>query len=204
MCSYIRSRAELEDVVVYGKSDKNIRRRRLFLALPPLLFAVFCIIYAYRGYAAAFVWHCIHGSSETIGGGKTMYVPKWWFKVDSSGYGESMLVRADGLRRVSNSRIVTNSLQLDNSHRTEEWERESVQSLIRADNEDRKVGWYSSLVIIKAVSPAMYCKKDDFAGRDGILFSSLQCYQRGIPYSFSYQGSPKHEKEAELILSTLR
>jgi hypothetical protein len=73
------------------------------------------------------------------------------------------------------------------------------QTMTSITNRGALQGWLSSTITVRAGSFTLFCRKDDVHQRMSTLF----CLAAKVPFSFSYQGSSKWEKEAETILSTL-
>lgn len=185
-----------------GFAGQSKRPKLLIICLVAILLLICEQCIEYRSYAFAIVWHCTHGRYSEIGGHKVR-IPILWWKANPYGYGESLVVRASHANMNLDPKIVVTSLPPGTTSGTDQETLKSIQALISVKNHQVVSGWSSSLLILDPKLFRLYCIRDVFAFRSVDRYSSVQCFAAGIPYSFTYQGSPRHEKEAESILSTL-
>jgi hypothetical protein len=86
---------------------------------------------------------------------------------------------------------------------TDQEELKSATIAISLKNRKSIHGTTWSLVTLNARQFTLYCQRLDSAPFGIHLFINLYCGVATVPYSFSYNGPPTYEKEAESILSTL-
>lgn len=177
--------------------------RRLVLWMCTVTVAVVIVVlgidYARNGeFRTAAGWHKTHGDIFLVDGHKLNLPQDWWVKSGGEA-GKSFAVKASrDLTHISKSAITIDLKGVEESKRSEEEIRKSLESFV---NNDKKTGsnvTQSSLVFVSAVSTDMYCLKTFLEGQD----LELRCDVVGTPIVIKSIGPPESEKEIESILST--
>lgn len=179
-----------------------LRKRGTKFAVGILFLAVVCglVWIRYRQYAYAAVWHYEHGDFVEIDGHR-LRLPQFWWRVDAHAYNTLLVVRAYPAMTVVKPELTISPIMPGEISTSEQGELNITEEIVRSRNQDPAAG-QSSLVTLKTSSFTFYCKKED-AGTGGLtIYTNLNCHAANFPYSLTYDGPPKQEKEAELILST--
>jgi len=85
---------------------------------------------------------------------------------------------------------------------TDQEVRKSIEAAIVMLNHGSENGRSPSLVMLSSRQITMYCMRDSLGGVGSDRQVSLNCSAAKMRYSFGYSGPERHEKEAEMILST--
>jgi hypothetical protein len=175
-----------------------------FLLLLAVLSASF--IWANRENVRAIAWHCTHGNFADVGGGRRVRLPLLWWKGDGG-----PLFHAIPLNRACNScgvlrpEISVSRATPGEVMSSNEDQLRSIQRLAALRNQTSSDPARSTLVTIKSPAFVIFCDREEsISAITNLLQSDLVCEVANFPYSFSFWGDPRFEKEAESILSTLQ
>jgi hypothetical protein len=157
----------------------------------------------YHRYAYALVWHCVHGHYADVGGHTVKIPTLWWKEADPNAYATSLLVRSCPANMLSRPEIVVRPTLPGEAGDDDLQELRTKQAIIALKKKDAILKSQLSLVTIKSKPFTLYCVREDAIPFGVALFSNLSCHAARTPYSFTYNGGPTFEKEAESILSTL-
>ncbi len=148
-------------------------------------------------FRTADAWHKAHGNIVLVGGHKLSLLQDWWEKSEDDG-GKFLVVKASSdLTHISQSGITVDRKGVEESKRSEDEIRKTLESFVDSDKKGNDLT-QSSLVVVKAVSTNMYCLKTLLGGKD----IELRCDVVGVPIIIKSIGPPETEKEIERILST--
>lgn len=190
--------------------SRQTRRRKWLVAsmvTVALIVGLLCVKYRRYGYAVA--WHCVHGNYAAIGGRRVRLPLLWWKERVHAHDTPDMLDHDEWLARACPSNTIlepeieTSPTILGEGRDTDQEELKSTQSLVSTLNHNSVAGSSHSLVILTPRPLVLYCMRTDLTLLGVNLTSMLTCHAAGLTYSFSYNGPPTREKEAESILSTL-
>lgn len=149
-------------------------------------------------FRTAAAWHKAHGNIFLVDGHKLILPQDWWEKGEGED-GKSFAVKASrDLTHLSQSAITVDRKGVEESKRSEEEIRNSLESFVNTDKKTGNDVAQSSLVAIRATSTNMYCLKTLLEGKD----VELRCDVVGAPIVIKSIGPPESEKEIESILST--
>jgi len=174
-------------------------RWKVFVPCSALLLLLIVFVYLKYGKCAnALAWHCTHGNVATAGG-KKVRLPLLWWQEDSGRYDTSLFLRA--LPPINAPKIVVGPALPGSVGNTDEEELKLTQDVVLSENHSSTGQEHVSVVTVSPKAFALYCVKDEITISPRIAISHLQCNAAGVPYTYTYDGPPEHEKEAEGILS---
>lgn len=172
-----------------------------------LIVGVLCARYRRYGYAVA--WHCAHGNYAEVGGHRVRLPLLWWKErahahdtPDMQDHDE-WLARACPSNTIFRPEIETSPTIPGAGRDTDQEELKSTQSIVSTLSHNSVAGSSHSLITLTPRPFTLYCMRQDLTLLGVDLTSMLTCQAAGLPYSFTYNGPPTREKEAESILSTL-
>lgn len=186
-----------------NKIAGQAKQRKLLVAgvvALSLIIGLLCI--EYERYAYAVAWHCVHGNYAKIAGHRVR-LPLLWWKEDAHAYDTTLLVRACPANTYLKPEIVVSPTISGEMGDTNQEELKSAQTVISLKNHNSIAGPSLSLVTLTSRPFTLYCVKEEAAPYGIALYANLSCHAANVPYSFTYDGHPMHEKDVELILSTI-
>ncbi len=187
------------------RPHKWLHRRTFAYTLICLCVISMCFLsYAYRRYVTAVGWHILHGSTVEVAHRQLRLPLLWWADKDSEHYDTTLLFRARPSRATLAPEITVSPALSGSMSSSDQEELKSMQALVTGINRRASRGEAASLITIKTPTSTFYCRNQPIAVAGIVLSSQLFCNAAGIKYSFVYDGDLNDEKEAELILSTLR
>jgi hypothetical protein len=165
-----------------------------------LLVAVLtCLKYSQCVYAVA--WHWSHGNDARVGVYRAK-LPLLWRQSDAGGYDATSIIRAIPLN--NQPQIVISPALPGAVPDSDQEELKSTQAVVSSENRYSRLRSPWSTVVLHPKPFTLYCVKEGDSTSVGTdVISHLQCHAAGVPYTFTYDGPPGHEKEAEVILSSL-
>lgn len=171
-----------------------------------MVFAAFAggFLWTNREDVRAVAWHCAHGNYAEVAGHRVK-LPLLWWKDDDAPYRTILLVRACNSCGVVQPGVLVSPMLAGQVWSSDEDNLKAVQKMIAGRNKSSLDPARSSLVTIRSPAFVLYCEKDESVGALTTLpNSSLFCEAANLAYSFSFDGDPRFEKEAESLLSTLQ
>jgi hypothetical protein len=181
--------------------SKSARRFVILICVlaAALITVLFFINYARNSeFRTAAAWHKAHGNVFLVDGHKLVLPQDWWEKGEGQD-GKLFAVKASkDLTHLSQSAITVDRKGVEESKKSEEEIRKSLESFVNNDKETGNDVTQSSLVIVSAVSTNMYCLKTLLERKD----LELRCDVVGTPIVIKSIGPPESEKEIESVLST--
>ena len=179
-------------------------KNRKWLAVIAVAFALMIglLCFKYHRYAYAAAWHCTHGNYAELAGHRVK-LPILWWKEDAHAYDTVLLERACPANTYLKPEIVVSPAIPGSIRDTDQDELKATQAAISSRNQDSFVGTSSLLVVLSPRPFNLYCKRENIVTSGIVLSSNLFCLAPKAPYSFTYDGPPTREKEAETILSSL-
>jgi len=188
----------------------RVRSRKLLVPGTVALALLLSVVgLRFHRYAYAVAWHCIHGNLTTIGEHRIGLPILWWEERGSGWTDESLvergvfsLVRANPASSFDQPRIIARPASPWEVDATDQEVRKSIEAAIAVLNHGSEDGWSHSLVTLSSRQFTMYCMRDVLRGFGSDRLVSLNCSEAKMRYSFAYSGPERHEKEAEIILST--
>jgi len=189
----------LNTVFRQAKSHKLIVASIAAVALVAGLLCVQYYLYAY-----AMAWHCLHGSYAEAGGHRLRLPISWW-KQGTGSYDTYLLVRASPYVGSPESQIVVSPAGPGEIWKTNGEELQATQTMISTMNSHRHSDMVQSsfLVVLNSKRFTLYCRREESELQGIDILSHVSCDASGVPYSYTFDGPPAYEKEAESILSTL-
>jgi hypothetical protein len=157
----------------------------------------------FRQYAYAVAWHCVHGNYAEIGHHKVR-LPAFWWKEDAYAFDTSVLRGARPAGMYDSPEITLSPAIPGEARDSDQDELKSTEAFVSSRNHDPFAGTSSHLVVLSPAPFRLYCKREDIEMSGLDLSSNLFCHAARVPYSFTYDGPPTREREAELILSSLQ
>jgi hypothetical protein len=132
-----------------------------------------------------------------------------WWEERGSGWNDESLVERGVLSLVRANpaasyqpRIIARPASPWEVNATDQEVRKSIEAAIVMLNHGSENGRSPSLVMLSSRQITMYCMRDSLGGVGSDRLVSLNCSAAKMRYSFGYSGPERHEKEAEMILST--
>lgn len=142
-------------------------------------------------------WHKVHGNVILVDGHKLSLPQDWWEK-DPPADGKQVIVKASrSLLKTWQSGIIVDRKGPNEIKADEDAVRKTLGMMIETDNRGKQTPT-SSLVVVKAVSTKIYCKKTVIV--DPIV--EYRCDVIGSPTLITSVGLPNTDKEIEGIIST--
>lgn len=157
----------------------------------------------YHKYAYALAWHWVHGDYAKVAGHKVRIPALWWEEADPNSYDTYLIVRSSPASAILTPEIVVRPTISGEVGEDDSQELKTEERVIALKSKDTIVKTQITLVILKPRPFTLYCEQDDAILFGVALFSNLSCHAARTHYSFTYNGNPAFEKEAEMILSTL-
>jgi hypothetical protein len=170
----------------------------------------------YHDYACAVAWHCRHGNYATFPGYRVKLPIFWWEEKDTLRWERYFLKRACAGSLCTEPEIeITHVLpsqeaSIPVTDQQEIKEKQNAIDEIRARERPSQVsaslGLKPSLVTIRAQSATLVCIRVEMQVEKRVAERSLACDAPRFPYTLSTitYWQPAAEREAELILSTLK
>lgn len=142
-------------------------------------------------------WHRVHGNVIIVDGHRISLPQDWWEKDEHEG-GKHVIVKASvSLTKMSSTGIILDRKGVEESKRSEEEIRKTLESFVDSDKRGNGVT-QSSLVVVRAAATNIYCLKTLLGGKE----IELRCDVVDAPIVIKSIGPPDTEKEIEAILST--
>lgn len=183
------------------RASRTSRRKTLLVVFS--LSIVICVaLVEYSPYELALAWHCMHGNYAQIGGYRVR-LPLLWRKVNIDSYHTSSLVRACSIRTFLKPKIMVEPMLAGTMRDTDLETLQSIQGLTAIPNSASPFKASSSLAILKPHPFTLYCNVKEYLPPHTVLGTNLFCAAPKVPYSFTYDGPPRYEKEAESILTSI-
>ena len=179
------------------------RLRKFIIAIATAMLILAAIFGAkYRSYTFTVVWHWMHSSNVEIAGHK-ISLPTLWWKEKAEDYDTYLFRRACSSAIFPPPGIIVRPAPPRVVQQSDQDVLSSLQMLIAARQKDPVAGTSSSLVVLHTRRFPLYCEKIDTKVLGVDLTSHLSCEAARLSHTFTYDGSPHYEQEAESILSTL-
>jgi hypothetical protein len=185
-----------------GLARQSKSRRLFVVGVTTLVLVIGLLCIEYRQYAYSVAWHRVHGDYAEFGGHR-IRLPILWRREDSGAYNTSLFVRAcPGVAPLKPEIVVSPTISGEVEN-TDQEELKAARDIILLKEQDNIAKTQLSLVMLTPRSLGLYCVREDAAPFGAPIFSNLSCHAARIPFSFTYNGHPTAEKEAESILSTI-
>lgn len=184
----------------FHKSSKETKSLAVVLVLVAMLGPV---CWRFHEFVFAVAWHCRHGDYADVAGRK-IKIPLLWWKENSHYYQTFLLRRALPSDVIGQQDIEVGPMFPGTMTDSNDETLRLTEKIISSHNAHPDGHTFSSLVTLHSGISVFYCDKEDLGAPGNALQSNLHCHASGLPYSFSFNGSPAVEKEAESILSTLQ
>lgn len=142
-------------------------------------------------------WHRIHGNVILVDGHKLSLPQDWWEKYPLAG-GKRVVVKASrSLLKTWQTGIIVDRKGASESTLNEDEIRKHLEMFIKVENQGKQAPM-SSLVVVRAVSTNIYCRKAMIV--EPVV--ELRCDVAGAPTLITSVGLADTEKEVEGIIST--